>query len=67
MKHPNALTAGGASSLGVLVVWLAGYFGVDLGAEEGAAIAGVAATVALFVGRKGILGLARVLWRGSGS
>lgn len=64
MSHPNALTAGTAASIGVLAVWIAGHFGIKLGAEEAAAIAGAASAVALFIGRNGLIGLARILWRG---
>ena len=66
MAHPNALTAGSTTGVGVVVVWLLGHFGVDISAEVGAAIAGGEAAVALFIGRKGILGVAHLIWRGSG-
>ena len=66
MKHPQAATAGSATSLGVLAIWLLGHFGVKLGAEEAAAIAGAAATVALFIGRRGLGGLWQLLKHGSG-
>lgn len=64
MEHPNAKAAGSTTGAGVLVVWLLGYFGVDLSAEAGAVIAGGAATVVLAVGRRGIRGALRALWRG---
>lgn len=67
MKHPNATVAGGTSSAGLLVVWLLGHFHVALSAEDGAAIAGVLATVALFVGRKGIRGVWNLIMNGSGT
>jgi hypothetical protein len=56
VKHPNAAVGGGSSGLGLLVVWALGHFGVALSPEEGAAVAGVIATVALFVGRHGLQG-----------
>lgn len=64
-RHPNALTATGSGGVGVFVVWLLGYLGVDISAEIGALIATGAAATALFIGRKGLVGVARILWRGS--
>ena len=57
MKNPNAAVAGTSGGLSVFVVWLLGRFHVALSAEEGAVIAGVAASVVLFVGRNGIGGV----------
>jgi hypothetical protein len=65
-SDPNAAVAGGTTGAGVLVVWLLGYFGVDLSAELGAAIAGGAATVLLVIGRRGIKGTLQRVWRGAG-
>lgn len=63
-SHPNATRAGGVSTLGILAVWVAGYFGLPLSAEEGAAVAGGASTVALFIGHDGIVGAWRKLLYG---
>lgn len=65
-SDPNAVVAGGTTGVGVLVVWLLGYFGVDISAEVGAAIAGGAATVLLVIGRRGIKGTLQRIWSGSG-
>lgn len=62
--HPNTTVSVGGSGVGVLIVWLAGHFGVSLSAEEGVVIAGAVTTAALFVGRKGLRGIARMIWRG---
>jgi hypothetical protein len=65
-KHPNALVAGGSGiGGGALVVWLLGLGGVDMTPEVGAMIAGGIASAALLVGRKGIRGIARAVWRGT--
>jgi hypothetical protein len=65
-NDPNAAVAGGTTGVGVLVVWLLGYLGIDLSAELGAAIAGGAATVLLVIGRRGIKGTLQRVWRGAG-
>jgi hypothetical protein len=65
-NDPNAAVAGGTTGVGVLVVWLLGYLGIDLSAELGAAIAGGAATVLLVIGRRGITGTLQRVWRGAG-
>ena len=56
MKNPNAAVAGTSGGLSVFVVWLLGRFHVALSAEDGAVIAGAAASVVLFIGRNGIGG-----------
>jgi hypothetical protein len=65
VKNPNAAVAGGTSGLSVFVVWLLGRFHVALSAEDGAVVAGVAASVALFVGREGLAGLVHTLLHGN--
>jgi hypothetical protein len=66
-KHPNAIVAGtSGGGGGVLVVWLLGLAGVEMTPEIGALIAGALGSAALIVGRKGVRGLARAIWRGSG-
>lgn len=64
MKNPNAIVAGGTIGPGVLVVWLLGHFGVNMSAEVGTVIGGAAAALLLFVGRNGLLGVWRRVWRG---
>lgn len=58
-KHPNATVAGSTGLLAVLVAWILGFLGVDLSAEDGAAIATVLASVALALGRNGVVPLCR--------
>lgn len=62
--HPNAAVAGGTTGVGLLIIWLLGLLGVTLSAEAGAAIAGAATTVVLFIGRNGIAGAWRLLLHG---
>lgn len=64
MSHPNATAAAGSGGLAVLVVWLLGMAGVAVSPEVAAAIAGAIATIVLFIGRRGLKGLARIIWRG---
>lgn len=68
LKHPNATVAGTGSGAGVAVVWILGnIFHIDISAETGAAIAGGVATVALLIGRHGVRGIVRLIWRGAGA
>lgn len=64
MKHPNAATAGTLTGPAIVIVWLAGLLGIDMGAEVGAAVAGCMIATGLLIGRNGVKGLARILWRG---
>lgn len=65
-RHPNAVVGGTAGvGGGVLVVWLLGLAGVALTPEVGAALAGGLAAAVLFLGRNGLTGLARIVWRGN--
>jgi hypothetical protein len=66
MKHPNAAAAGGTTTVSVLVVWLAGYLGLNLSAELGAVIAGGATTLILLFGRVGLRGILGLIWHGGG-
>ena len=63
-KNPNAAVAGGSSGVGVLAVWLLGHFGVAFTPEVGAAVSGATATLALLLGKRGIVGIARTVWFG---
>lgn len=66
MNHPNAV-AGGSSGLGAaLVVYLISLAGYEIPGWVGAAAAAAAASVFLFVGRNGVRGVIRLVWRGSG-
>lgn len=65
MTHPNAI-AGGVSGVGggVFVVYLLHQFGYEVDPMLGAVIAGALSTVVLFVGRNGLRGALRAIWKG---
>jgi len=65
--HPNATTAGGLSGAGVFIVWLIGHLGVSLGAEDATIITGAITSTGLLIGKRGICGLARLIWKGDGA
>lgn len=65
MKNGNAIASGSATGFSVLIVWLVGRIGwADLSAEEGALVAGGVTTGLLWFGKRGVRGVARLLWRG---
>lgn len=63
-KHPNAAVATGGGGIGVLAAYLLGKAGVQLEPEAAAAISTAIAGLALFIGRNGVRGVIRLLWRG---
>lgn len=64
MQHPNAATATGSIGPAVLLIWLAGHYGIDLNAEQATVATGLFIAAGLFVGKRGVKGVARILWRG---
>jgi len=66
-NNPNAATAGVSGiGVGTLVVWLLGHFGVTFTAEVGSVIAGAVAALTLWIGKNGLQGALRIVWRGQG-
>jgi hypothetical protein len=65
-SHPNATVAGGLTGLSALVVAVAGWLGAAITATQAVAISGGITTVGLLIGKRGVRGLARLLWRGDG-
>jgi uncharacterized membrane protein YfcA len=66
-SNPNAVVGGGSGiGGGVLIVWLLGYFGVDISNEVAATIAGLVAGGVLFIGRNGVKGTIGRIWKGAG-
>ena len=65
-SHPNAATAGATIGPSVLIVWLAGHLGLDIGAEEAVVTAGLIASLVLLIGREGVKGIIGSVWRGTG-
>ena len=67
-NNPNASVGATGGSLGIAVVWVAGnLFHYSISAEDGAVLTTLITAVALFVGRNGLAGIARIVWRGSGA
>lgn len=62
--NANATAAGGSTGVGLFLVWLLGHVGVDMGAEVAVVVAGGLTTFVLLVGRDGVRGIARTIWRG---
>lgn len=65
-RNPNASTAAGLSGIGVFVVWLAGYLHLSLSAEDATVVSGAITSGGLWFGRKGVCGVAKLIWRGDG-
>ena len=63
-NNPNASTVGGVTVLAGLVTWGASALGYELDPAVSVAIAGAISTAVLFIGRTGIRGLARMIWKG---
>lgn len=68
MNHPNAAVGGGLPGSIAAILYLARVAGVDLPdppLEAGIAIGAGISALALLVGRRGLSGIGRALWRGS--
>ena len=63
-KNPNASLAGGLTGLSALVVSVSGWLGAALTATQAVAISGGITTLGLFIGKRGIVGVARMVWKG---
>ncbi len=64
-RNPNAAAGAVGGAAGVLIAWLLSLW-VDITPEGGAALSTVIAAAVLFVGRNGLVGLWRMVWRGRG-
>jgi hypothetical protein len=63
--HPNAVAgAVGGAGGGPLIVYVLSLFGVEVDPYVAAVIAGASASLALFIGRSGVRGVFRLVWRG---
>lgn len=62
--NPNTNAGALAGAFGVLVTWLLGHYHVDLSAEDGASISTGLAALILYIGRDGLRGIFRTMWRG---
>lgn len=63
-KHPNATVAGTTGGTAALLVALLHAAGVDVSVDAAVAIVACVPPLALFIGRNGIRGAARLVWRG---
>jgi hypothetical protein len=64
-NNPNASLAAGSTGVGVVVIYLLGLLGVSLSPEVAVALGGGVTAALLFVGKNGLKGVWRVIWRGS--
>lgn len=68
VSHPNAIAAGSTGAGAVLLIWLAQQLGVPgVTPEIGAAAAATLSAAVLLIGKRGMRGLIRWLWRGDES
>lgn len=68
MKHPNTVIGGGVGGgSGLLATWILDRAGVHVSQEAGAGIAMGAASVLLFIGRRGVRDTLVGVWNGFGS
>lgn len=63
--NPNTNAGGIGGAIGVAITWLLGHYHVALSPEAGAAIATGTAALVLYIGRDGLGGVFRILWRGT--
>lgn len=64
-NNPNAAVAlGSGSGIGAIVIWIAQASGAGIPPEIAAIAGGAIASLALFIGRSGVRGIVRVVWRG---
>lgn len=63
-NNPNASVAVGTGVLGILTVWLVGVAGVDMPPEVSAVVPVALTTTVLFIGRRGLQGFLKLLWKG---
>lgn len=63
-SHPNAtVSLGAGSGLGALIVWALTLW-TTVPPPAAAAIAGAVSALALLVGRNGVQGAVRIIWKG---
>lgn len=62
--HPNTIAAGTTGTFAILITWLMDAFGLKVDQAAAAAIAVAIIVVVLFIGRRGLTGITRLLWKG---
>jgi len=66
-KHPNAKAAGGSAGALAVILYLLTLVGVELPEPPlpvGIILGGAVSGLVLFIGRNGVRGLFRLVWRG---
>lgn len=66
-NNPNASLATGTAGIGVVAIYILGIFGVNPPPEVAVAGAGAFTSLVLFIGKSGLSGIPRLIWKGSGS
>ena len=66
-NNPNASLAAGSTGIGVVAIYILGLFGVNPPPEVAVAGAGAFTSLFLFIGKSGLSGLPRLIWKGGGS
>ena len=61
----KTVAGGGSVGFGVLLVWLAGHYGIDMSAEIGTILGGFAAALGGAVASVGIVGIGKTLLYGN--
>ena len=63
-SHPNATVSGLSAALGTIVVAALDYYGYELEPAVAAAVVGATSAIVLAIGRDGVRGIVRRVWRG---
>jgi hypothetical protein len=63
-ENPNATLAAGSTSVGVAVIYLLGLAGINPTPEAAAALSGIATSILLYIGHKGVKGFCVAIWSG---
>lgn len=64
VRRRDAVSAAGGGSVGVLLVWILQELGVDLRPAGAASLAATITAGAIAIGHRGIVGIAKRIWRG---
>jgi hypothetical protein len=63
-SHPNTIASVVSGGAVTFLLWVATLLGIDIGPVEAGFILTIGVGAVLFIGRRGIRGLARLIWRG---
>ena len=62
--HPNAALAGTSGAVSIVLVWVLSLWAINMEPVVASAITTLFATMALIIGRKGLLGIWHTIMRG---